>query len=67
MASQNKTATRLPVKKHPDPLALKLFRLLFKVGEIIAAAATGWLAYNVWLNAGLIIIYPDFPLTRLSL
>ena len=50
MAMQNKTATQRPVKKRPDPLALKLFRLVFKVGGIIAPGATGRFAYNVWLT-----------------
>ena len=50
MAMQKKTATRRTVKKRPDPLALKLFRLVFKVGGIIAPGATGRFAYNVWLT-----------------
>ena len=55
MAQQKKTATRRSatqrsVKQRPDPLALKLFRLLFKAGGIIAPGATGRLAYNVWLT-----------------
>jgi len=41
---------RQAVKKRPDPLVLKLFRLIFKVGGIIAPAATGRFAYNVWLT-----------------
>ena len=45
MAQQNKRAT-----KRADPLALRLFRLVFKVGGILAPEATGRLAYNVWLT-----------------
>ena len=41
---------RQAVKKRPDPLVLKLFRLVFKVGGIIAPGATGRFAYNVWLT-----------------
>jgi len=60
MAQQNKTATQRPVtrrsatgrpvKRRRDPLALKLFRLLFTAGGIIAPGATGRFAYNVWLT-----------------
>ena len=50
MVKKKQPATARPVTKRPDPLIIKLLRLVFKAGGIIAPGATGRFAYDVWLT-----------------
>lgn len=50
MEKQKQGAAQRPVTKRPDPLVLRLFRLVFKIGGILAPGATGRFAYKVWLT-----------------